>query len=123
MCIRLTILLLLFPYILMGQEQGGSMSEFQKIDSLISSVEGLKGAKFVRNGKQYDSQDAANHLRRKLRYAGSNIKTAKDFIDKLGTASSKSGKPYQIVYSNGQVLACKAFLEKKLQALEEEPTK
>ena len=43
--------------------------EKKKIEFLISSVENLKGAKFIRNGSEYDGKEAAKHLRMKLQNA------------------------------------------------------
>ena len=43
--------------------------EKKKIEFLISSVENLKGAKFIRNGSEYDGKEAAEHLRMKLQNA------------------------------------------------------
>src|SRR5436190_22382507 len=68
------------------------LTEAAKIQALISSVEQLKGAVFIRNGTEYDGAKAAEHLRRKLGYAGSKVKTAEQFIDLLATGSSMSGK-------------------------------
>ncbi len=51
-------------------------TEQQKIDDLIHTVETLqKNATFIRNGTEYDAAHAASHLRLKLRFAGSRIKS------------------------------------------------
>jgi hypothetical protein len=88
--------------------------ESKKIDFLIGAIETLEGAKFVRNGTAYDAKTAANHLRRKLKYAGSRIKSADDFIRYCATASSISGTPYQIRFTDGRVVTSEAFLRGKL---------
>ena len=41
--------------------------EKKKIEFLISSLETLKGAKFIRNGSEHDGKEAMEHLRMKLR--------------------------------------------------------
>ena len=46
--------------------------------------------------------------------AGSAVKTAKDFIEKIASKSSMSGKPYEIEFDNGTKIEAKAFLLKKL---------
>lgn len=54
------------------------------------------GCTFTRNGSDHDSQGAADHLRLKYdkgrRYAGS----ADQFIDRLASESSWTGKPYTV---------------------------
>jgi hypothetical protein len=88
--------------------------EQQKIDYLIAAVETLQGAQFIRNGKSYDAHAAADHLRLKLRAAGSRITTAEEFITYCASESSLSGMPYQIKFSDGRVVASAAFLHQKL---------
>src|SRR3982750_2509568 len=68
------------------------LTEQQKIQALISSIETLKGAVFIRNGSEYDGKKAADHMRAKLKYAGDKIQTAEEFIDELASKSSMSGK-------------------------------
>jgi hypothetical protein len=88
--------------------------ENQKIDYLISAIEALSDAKFVRNDTEYDAKTAADHLRRKLKYAGSRVKSADDFIRYCATKSSMSGKPYEIRFSDGRVESSEAFLRQRL---------
>ena len=88
--------------------------ENQKIDYLITAIETLSDAKFVRNGTEYDAKAAADHLRRKLKYAGSRVKSADDFILYCATKSSMSGKPYEIRFADGRVESSEAFLRQKL---------
>ena len=54
--------------------------EKKKIAMLISSIENLEGAIFIRNGSEYNNKKAAEHLRMKLQKAGTKVKTADDFI-------------------------------------------
>ncbi|WP_439105851.1 DUF5329 domain-containing protein [Congregibacter sp.] len=65
----------------------------EEITFLISSVEN-SGCVFERNGDEHAAGDAADHLRLKYRrgkrYAGS----AEQFIDRLASQSSWTGKPY-----------------------------
>jgi hypothetical protein len=88
--------------------------ERQKIDYLIATVETLQGAQFVRNGNSYDAKAAADHLRLKLRLAGSRIKTAEDFIRFCASGSSISGTPYQIRFADGRIITSEAYLRQKL---------
>ena len=97
------------------------LTEAQKIQALIHSIETLKGAVFIRNGSEHDAAKAAEHLRRKLDYAGKRISTADQFIDKLATGSSMSGKPYQIRFADGRTVESAAFLREQLRKLESPP--
>jgi len=88
--------------------------EGRKIDFLIASIETLQGAQFIRNGTSYGAKAAADHLRLKLRMAGSRVATAEDFIRLCASASSVSGTPYQIRLTDGRVVSSEAFLRQKL---------
>jgi hypothetical protein len=94
------------------------VSEAEKIDYLIASVEKLSGAKFVRNGSVYDAAAAADHLRLKRRNGGSRCKTAEDFIRWCGSGSSMSGDPYRIRFADGTEITSEAFLRARLKELD-----
>ena len=51
---------------------------------------------FVRNGKHHDSADAADHLRLKYERGRRYADSAEQFIDRLASASSWSGKTYTV---------------------------
>ena len=92
--------------------------EQQKIAYLIESVATLQGATFIRNGTEYDAKRAADHMRLKLRFSGSRVKTAEDFIRYCGTSSSMSGIKYTIRFQDGRVIDSAAFLLGKLAEYE-----
>jgi hypothetical protein len=93
-------------------------TEPEKIELLIQSVAQLTHAKFVRNGSEYDAAAAADHLRLKLRNAGSRVKTADDFIRYCGSVSSMSGQPYRIRWDDGREETSEAFLRARLAEIE-----
>jgi Family of unknown function (DUF5329) len=93
-------------------------TEPEKIELLIQSVAGLSHARFVRNGAEYDAAAAADHLRLKLRSAGSRVKTADDFIRYCGSSSSMTGQPYRIRYDDGREETSEAFLRARLAEIE-----
>ena len=95
-----------------------SLTEEQKIDALIHSIEVLPGAQFIRNGSAHDGVAAAEHLQQKRRYAGDRIKTASDFIVCCASRSSVSGKPYQIRFANGKTVDAEVFLRGELKRIE-----
>jgi hypothetical protein len=90
--------------------------EQRKIEYLIRTVAELHDARFVRNGSEYGAEQAADHLRQKLRYAGSRVKTAENFIDYCATSSSFTGLQYSIKFADGRVVPSADFLREKLAA-------
>jgi hypothetical protein len=94
-----------------------SAVERYKIEYLLSSIESLKDAQFIRNGAAYDAITAAAHLRVKLRSAGSRVETAEDFIRLCASVSSVSGVPYQIRFADGRLISAEIFLRQKLAEL------
>ena len=88
--------------------------ETKKIEFLISSVENLKDAKFIRNGAEYNGQEAAKHLRMKLQNVLV-VKTAEDFIRLIASKSSVSGKPYLIMLPDGKTITSEKYFRDKLK--------
>ncbi|MPZ76170.1 MAG: hypothetical protein GEU77_06570 [Deltaproteobacteria bacterium] len=95
--------------------------EKEKIEALIKQVNDLKTAKFVRNGSTYSADSAATFLRRKWQANQSEVKTARDFIDKVASRSGTSGKPYLIRLKEGKEIHSRDFLLAQLQRLEGSP--
>jgi len=118
---KLKVLILIivscFSNIFVAQTKKTTLTEKQKIESLISSIEHLKNAKFNRNGTLYDATTAAKHLRMKLNKAGDDIKTAQDFIDQIASKSSMTGQDYKIVYSDGKEILARKYFYDKLKTL------
>jgi hypothetical protein len=92
--------------------------EDARITALIQSVEKLKGSTFIRNGKEYDAAEAADHLRLKLKNAGERVKTAEDFIAGCASQSSFSGKKYRIRPAGGEEMDAEKFFRQKLKEID-----
>ena len=105
------VILALFSGALSAQDN----IEKKKIEYLISSVENLKGAIFIRNGSEYDGKAAAEHLRMKLKNAGGYVQTADDFIRLCASQSYITGKPYMIRLSNGKTIKSEEYFREKLK--------
>jgi hypothetical protein len=105
------VILVLFSGLVSAQNN----IEKQKIEFLISSVENLKGTKFIRNGSEHDGKQAAEHLRMKLQKAGARVQTADDFIRLCASQSYISGKPYLIRSSDGKTVTAEEYFRKKLK--------
>ncbi len=88
--------------------------EKKKIEFLISSVENLKGVKFIRNGSEHNGKEAAQHLRMKLQNVLV-VETADDFIRLCASKSSVTGKPYMIKLSDGKTIKSEKYFREKLK--------
>ena len=111
---------------LMLASAGGSAAappphEQARIDKLIRHVETQKGMTFIRNGTEYSCADAARFLRGKMESMGAEVTTAREFIDRIATKSSMSGKPYQVRFSDGRQVPAAKFLGDELKRLEAAP--
>jgi hypothetical protein len=95
-----------------------SDADKQKIETLIRHVEGLKGVKFNRNGSDYDASAAARFLRGKWQSNAGDVKSAKDFIDKIATSSSTTGRVYTIRFADGKQVPSGVYLHAELNKLD-----
>ena len=93
-------------------------AETQKIEALVTHLEGLTDAKFVRNGSEYGAKDAAKFLRGKWKAHKADIETAMDFVEKVASVSSTSGKPYLIRFADGTEVKSGEYLKAELKKLE-----
>jgi len=96
----------------------GKLMETEKIELLISSIETMQDARFIRNGKEYSSAKAAQHLRKKWSHVKKRISTADQFIEYIASKSSISNKPYQIKLADGSIVTSEAVLRKRLSEIE-----
>jgi hypothetical protein len=94
------------------------VAEQQKIESLIKLVGDLKDAKFIRNGATYEPTTAVRFLRGKWDANKNDVKSARDFIDKVASSSGTSGKPYLIRFTDGRELKSQDFLLAQLKKIE-----
>jgi hypothetical protein len=102
----------MFPVVLAADDNSGPDA---KINALISHVESLTNATFVRNGKEYTSANAAKFLRGKWDANKKDVKTPEDFISKVATKSSTTGKPYLIRFKDGRETPCAEYLTGRLK--------
>ena len=94
--------------------------EVEKIELLIARLEAMQDTVFIRNGKEYSSNRAAEHLRLKWIKAGKRVHTAEDFIELCGSRSSISGKAYQIRFADGRLEDSAVILEELLNEIEKQ---
>ena len=98
--------------------QTSPLDEKEKIEALIRIVSQLNTAKFVRNGWTYSADTAATFLRLKWQANDSVVKTARDFIDRIGSVSGTSGRPYLVRLKDGTEINSREFLLGELKKLE-----
>lgn len=67
----------------------------EEIDALLNAV-ATSDCTFIRNGKEYNVEDAVSHLQLKRKNGSRYFKTTEDFIKRIASKSSFSGKPYKI---------------------------
>ncbi|MBZ9582203.1 YfeK family protein [Klebsiella quasivariicola] len=87
-CALLT-LLLSFPVI-------AKLNAYQeaRINAMLDALAQKTDLIFVRNGDAHTCDEAVAHLRLKLSNTRNRIDTAEQFIDKVASSSSVTGKPY-----------------------------
>ena len=95
--------------------QSAPPPEKAKIEALIQRVSELDHAKFIRNGSEYDVTVAVRFLRGKWRANDKEVKSARDFVDKVGSASGTSGRPYMIRFKDGREIPSRDFLTAELK--------
>jgi hypothetical protein len=108
--------------IALGAVAAPSPQEQSRIDRLIHLVESRKDMKFIRNGSEYDAADAGKFLRGKLEAMGREITTAREFIERIASKSSMSGKPYHVKFADGRMMPAADFLGEELKRIEAQPS-
>ncbi|MGD0397299.1 MAG: DUF5329 family protein [Syntrophobacteraceae bacterium] len=58
---------------------------------------------FTRNGTEYSSQEAADHIRNKYEHFKARIESPEDFINVCASKSLESGKPYLVSTAQGKI--------------------
>jgi len=98
---------------------GRESRQQQRIDYLLQSLSSLRGAVFIRNGKEYDAQAARDHLQKKLNYAGERVRTAEEFIKYCASESSVTRQPYKIRFGNGTISDTTSYFNSKLKEFDQ----
>ena len=110
-CLLLILAFVLLPAALWAREA----KEQARIDFLIEGVENSTGVSFIRNGKSHDGRAAAEHLRRKLDYAGERLQTAEQFIKHIASESSVTRQKYKVRLADGTTLDAAEYFIKRLR--------
>lgn len=85
---------------------------------LMTAVE-KSGCKFSRNGSWYSGADARAHLQKKFDYLDKKdmLTTTESFIEKGASASSMSGKPYEMQCAGSKQVTSAEWLTAELKRL------
>ena len=84
-----------------------------EVEHLLSAV-GSSNCLFIRNGTEHPPAEAESHLRMKYRKGARYISSADDFITRIASKSSWSGKPYQIQCPNKESEPSSQWLNNQL---------
>ena len=94
----------------------GASSPDEEIHSLIDAV-AASGCMFIRNGKTYEADKAADHLRLKYRRGRKYADSAEHFIERLASKSSMSRKPYFMECADQERIETSQWLKRALLSL------
>ncbi len=81
-----------------------------RINAMLDALSQKEDLIFVRNGSEHNCEEAVSHLRLKLGNTRNRINTAEQFIDKVASSSSVSGKPYIVKIRGKQDENAKPYL-------------
>jgi Family of unknown function (DUF5329) len=93
---------------------GAEAPEQGAIDHLLQFVETSR-CTFLRNGVEYNSKSAVNHIKKKYDYFKNQIRTAEDFIALAATKSELSGRPYFVRCEKAKEVPTATWLHEELQ--------
>ena len=88
--------------------------ERQRIEVLIGAVERRADVTFIRNGRSYSAATAAHFLRGKWGSEEADVCSADDFIAKVASFSSTTGKPYLVRLRDDREMPAAEFFRAQL---------
>ena len=118
--VRLLVTVLLMAVVFSGilsQATAASIADGE-IGHLLDYLE-RSGCTMYRNGRWHSALDARAHLEKKYHsiFGKGLVGTAEEFIDRVATASSISGKPYQVKCDGREMVSSAEWLTAELQRL------
>jgi hypothetical protein len=91
--------------------------ERARIYALLDALE-RSGLVFIRNGSAHTAQKARVHLEMKLDRSGGRVTTAEQFIDRLASRSSATGRPYLVRLADGSTVEAGIWLRARLAEID-----
>lgn len=100
---------------------GDGASEMDaEIDYLIEAVAD-SGCVFIRNGREHSASEARDHLQMKRRRGKRYYDTTEEFIERIASRSSWSGKAYFIRCAEHEPVTAKSWFAERLDAYRAKP--
>jgi len=96
-------ILLFSCFIAYGGEPCSQRENTEKVIAYLVDQVAKSHLTFIRNGTEYSSQEAADHIRNKYEYFKSRIESPEDFIHFCASKSLESGKPYLVSTAQGKI--------------------
>ena len=96
-------ILLFSCFVVHGGEPGSQWENAANVFTYLIDQVAKSHLTFIRNGVEYSSQEAADHIRNKYEYFKSQIKSPEDFIHLCASKSLMSGKPYLVSTVQGKI--------------------
>ena len=98
-------ILLFFCLVASGAEPYNPSNNTKKAIAYLIDRVANSHLTFTRNGIEYSSQEAADHIRIKYQNSKSRIESPEDFIQVCASKSLLSGKPYLVSTAQGKIPA------------------
>ncbi|NDJ56897.1 YfeK family protein [Enterobacteriaceae bacterium 4M9] len=92
-----------------------SAHEEARVEAMLGALSEQQGLVFIRNGSEHTREEAVSHLRLKLKNTRNRINTADQFIDKVASSSSITGKPYTVRISGKGDENASVFLHRLIE--------
>ncbi len=87
-----------------------------ELEELLQQVQ-TSDCVFIRNGSAHNAEDAADHLRLKLKRGKKYVGNTENFIDRLASKSSWTGKPYTVRCASEEERAASEWLYELLETV------
>ena len=94
----------------------GSESEIRHLLEYIDQSD----CRFIRNGSEYNAQQARQHIEKKYDYIKSRLSSTDGFIRYAATESSFTGRPYEVI-CNGDRQTSASWLQAELERYRQQP--
>jgi hypothetical protein len=107
------IQLLLLIAVFAGQTKAFAQSPEVEIDYLLTAI-GSSDCTFIRNDTRHTAEEAEDHLRMKYGKTKRYIDSAEEFIAKLASESSWTGKPYAMECPDSGMHSSRDWLSSRL---------
>lgn len=92
-----------------------SDKEEARVSALLSALEKRTDLVFIRNDTEHTAAEAVSHLKLKLSKTRNRLDSAEQFIDKVGSSSSWSGRPYLVREPGREAKPANLFLHELLR--------